>query len=111
MPEEVRAATGAYRAEMDILGGFLADCCVVQDRAQRPRKPSTRRIHPGAKRPENVENRKSRSEKRSLKAVLSPIGSENRRFEPGLASVYAMKTTLMTGPKHLQKPRTRRTRL
>ncbi len=26
-PDEVRAATGEYRAEMDVLGGFLKDCC------------------------------------------------------------------------------------
>jgi len=28
-PEEVRKATGAYRAEMDVLAGFLVDCCEV----------------------------------------------------------------------------------
>jgi putative DNA primase/helicase len=28
-PEEVRRATGAYRAEMDVLAGFLSDCCEV----------------------------------------------------------------------------------
>jgi phage/plasmid-associated DNA primase len=27
-PEEVRQATKAYRAEMDVLAAFLADCCV-----------------------------------------------------------------------------------
>jgi P4 family phage/plasmid primase-like protien len=27
-PEEVRQATGAYRAEMDVLAAFLADCCL-----------------------------------------------------------------------------------
>jgi putative DNA primase/helicase len=26
-PEEVRQATGAYRAEMDVLGAFLRECC------------------------------------------------------------------------------------
>jgi putative DNA primase/helicase len=26
-PDEVRKATGAYRVEMDVLAGFLADCC------------------------------------------------------------------------------------
>jgi putative DNA primase/helicase len=26
-PEEVREATGAYRAEMDVLGSFLRECC------------------------------------------------------------------------------------
>jgi putative DNA primase/helicase len=26
-PEEVRKATGEYRAEMDVLGGFLKECC------------------------------------------------------------------------------------
>jgi putative DNA primase/helicase len=28
-PEEVRQATAAYRSEMDVLAGFLADCCKV----------------------------------------------------------------------------------
>ena len=28
-PEEVMEATAGYRAEMDVLGGFLADCCVM----------------------------------------------------------------------------------
>jgi P4 family phage/plasmid primase-like protien len=28
-PEVVRKATGAYRAEMDVLAGFLVDCCEV----------------------------------------------------------------------------------
>jgi putative DNA primase/helicase len=27
-PEEVRKATKAYRAEMDVLAAFLADCCL-----------------------------------------------------------------------------------
>jgi putative DNA primase/helicase len=30
-PEEVRQATKAYRAEMDVLAAFLADCCVRDD--------------------------------------------------------------------------------
>jgi putative DNA primase/helicase len=30
-PEEVRQATKAYRAEMDVLAAFLADCCVRGD--------------------------------------------------------------------------------
>ncbi|MBN1975953.1 MAG: DNA primase [Anaerolineae bacterium] len=33
-PEEVREATKEYRAEMDRLGGFLDDCCVIDDKAQ-----------------------------------------------------------------------------
>jgi P4 family phage/plasmid primase-like protien len=36
VPEEVLAATNAYRAEMDILGAFLADICVVHERASVP---------------------------------------------------------------------------
>jgi len=32
-PEEVKQATGAYRAEMDVLGGFITDCCVVREDA------------------------------------------------------------------------------
>ncbi|MDQ6794342.1 MAG: phage/plasmid primase, P4 family [Chloroflexota bacterium] len=33
-PEEVLAATAAYREEMDVLGGFLTDCCLVDPRAK-----------------------------------------------------------------------------
>lgn len=33
-PDEVRAATAAYRAEMDVLGGFLGDACVVSPHAR-----------------------------------------------------------------------------
>ncbi len=29
-PREVREATAGYRAEMDLIGGFLDECCVVQ---------------------------------------------------------------------------------
>jgi P4 family phage/plasmid primase-like protien len=29
-PEEVRVATGAYREEMDVLAGFIEECCDVQ---------------------------------------------------------------------------------
>jgi hypothetical protein len=29
-PDEVRRATGEYRAEMDVLAGFISDCCVVE---------------------------------------------------------------------------------
>jgi putative DNA primase/helicase len=29
-PEEVRAATDAYRAEQDLLAGFIAECCFVK---------------------------------------------------------------------------------
>jgi putative DNA primase/helicase len=32
MPEEVRAASSAYRAEMDVLAGFISDECVVDER-------------------------------------------------------------------------------
>jgi P4 family phage/plasmid primase-like protien len=28
-PDEVRQATGAYRAEMDVLGAFLRECCIL----------------------------------------------------------------------------------
>jgi P4 family phage/plasmid primase-like protien len=31
MPDEVRQATADYRDEMDILGSFLADCCVIAE--------------------------------------------------------------------------------
>jgi len=31
---EVRAASGSYRAEMDVLSGFLTDCCVLKPRAE-----------------------------------------------------------------------------
>ena len=34
-PEEVRAATERYRLDMDVLGGFLRDCCVTDERAAR----------------------------------------------------------------------------
>jgi P4 family phage/plasmid primase-like protien len=34
VPEEVRAATAAYRTEMDILGAFLVDRCVVAEGAR-----------------------------------------------------------------------------
>ncbi len=30
-PDEVRRATGEYRAEMDVLAGFLAECCELGD--------------------------------------------------------------------------------
>jgi putative DNA primase/helicase len=33
-PTEVRGATAAYREEMDTLGKFIAECCVVGDGAQ-----------------------------------------------------------------------------
>ncbi len=33
-PQEVRDATAGYRAEMDVLGAFLEDRCVVHERAQ-----------------------------------------------------------------------------
>ncbi len=34
VPPEVRQATGAYRAEQDVLGAFLDERCVLQDNAQ-----------------------------------------------------------------------------
>ena len=34
LPDEVKAATEQYRADMDLLGGFIADCCVVREDAQ-----------------------------------------------------------------------------
>lgn len=33
-PPEVRAATEAYRAEMDVVGGFIDQCCVVDEDAR-----------------------------------------------------------------------------
>jgi putative DNA primase/helicase len=32
-PERVQAATKAYRQEMDVLAGFLDECCVIQKNA------------------------------------------------------------------------------
>jgi putative DNA primase/helicase len=32
-PDEVRRATGEYRAEMDVLAGFISDCCVADSAA------------------------------------------------------------------------------
>jgi putative DNA primase/helicase len=37
-PEEVKSATEGYRAEMDVLAGFLSDCCVVRDDAKASAK-------------------------------------------------------------------------
>lgn len=34
MPDEVKEATEGYRGEMDILGGFINECCVVSENAQ-----------------------------------------------------------------------------
>jgi putative DNA primase/helicase len=33
VPDEVRQATAEYRAEMDVLAGFIDECCVVNPRA------------------------------------------------------------------------------
>jgi putative DNA primase/helicase len=33
-PEEVKAATAAYRSEMDLVGHFLADCCIEKPSTQ-----------------------------------------------------------------------------
>ncbi len=38
MPEEVKAATDVYRGEMDILGGFLDECCLVAEAIKVPIK-------------------------------------------------------------------------
>ena len=35
-PDEVRTATQEYRAEMDVLGAFLEDRCIIQPRAEAP---------------------------------------------------------------------------
>jgi putative DNA primase/helicase len=34
MPDEIRAATAAYRTEMDVLGQFIAERCVLEDEAR-----------------------------------------------------------------------------
>lgn len=34
-PDEVRVATEIYRTDMDVLGGFLRDCCVTDEPAAR----------------------------------------------------------------------------
>jgi putative DNA primase/helicase len=38
VPEEVVAATGEYRAEMDLLGDFISDCCIVAPKASATAK-------------------------------------------------------------------------
>jgi len=35
-PDEVRVATAAYRAEQDVLGEFLAECCILEPGATEP---------------------------------------------------------------------------
>ncbi|MDP9470657.1 MAG: phage/plasmid primase, P4 family [Chloroflexota bacterium] len=37
-PQEVKTATAGYRAEMDVLGAFLEDCCIIASNAQCPAK-------------------------------------------------------------------------
>ncbi len=37
-PEDVQAATAAYREEMDVLGGFLEGCCVKESGSVTPAK-------------------------------------------------------------------------
>ncbi len=37
-PQEVKTATAGYRAEMDVLGAFLEDCCIIAPNAQCPAK-------------------------------------------------------------------------
>ena len=36
LPDEVKAATAAYRDDMDVLGGFLDECCVLSAAAETP---------------------------------------------------------------------------
>ncbi len=38
VPDQVKAATGEYRAEMDIIGDFIADCCKVAPKTKTPFK-------------------------------------------------------------------------
>ena len=33
-PNEVKTATDSYRQEMDIISGFLADCCLIREDAE-----------------------------------------------------------------------------
>ncbi len=33
-PEEVRSATAEYRSEMDMIGEFLSDCCIIKPEAR-----------------------------------------------------------------------------
>lgn len=35
-PQEVQEATNRYRAESDVVGGFLSECCTVSKKAQAP---------------------------------------------------------------------------
>ena len=37
-PQGVRKATEGYREDMDILGGFLSECCIVSKNSQAPAK-------------------------------------------------------------------------
>jgi putative DNA primase/helicase len=34
MPETVRNATAGYKAESDIIGGFLEECCLLNEQAK-----------------------------------------------------------------------------
>ena len=79
LPDEVKAATAAYRDDMDVLGGFLDECCVLSAAAETPSRdlraayvkwceangenPLSQRVFAGVLKERGLESRKSHGAK------------------------------------------------
>jgi putative DNA primase/helicase len=74
VPDEVRRATGEYRAEMDVLAGFLEECCVVRERE----RSYSRELYAAYKRWSEDSGERPESQKR-LAGRLSERGFLNDR--------------------------------
>jgi putative DNA primase/helicase len=73
-PDEVRRATIEYRAEMDVLAGFLEECCVVDERG----RSYSRELYAAYKRWSEDSGERPESQKR-LAGRLSERGFLNDR--------------------------------
>lgn len=96
MPDAVRAATGAYRSESDVLGAFLADCCTLIPEARAASKDLYRCYSEwcsqGGERPLSQTAFGLRLQERGHRKCR--IGAKNRR---GWAGVGLLTPTTATG--------------
>ena len=96
VPDEVKAATDSYKDEMDALGGFLDECCLIRDEAVVSAKELYQRYSTWCE--ENGERAKS---KKGLAMGLRERGFKNFKGTKGRRSWRGLR---VLGPVEARSP-------
>ena len=90
-PEKVRAATSRYRAEQDVIGDFLEDCCVIGRTKSVSNKELYLPTDAGAPPMARTPSAKRRSARSSTSEATSAVGARPLELVAGAGSTSRRK--------------------